>query len=482
LLLQVGYNYRESRCNQKETMAEQAAHIEVTRELLQKYDRPGPRYTSYPTAPEWSEEFSEGDYRLALARAAEEKDLPLSLYFHLPFCHERCLFCGCNVVISKRQDIAEDYLKYVYRELEMVAEALGDRRGVKQVHWGGGTPTYLTPPQIEQLHAETQRHFQIAPDAEVALEVDPRVTTKEQLETLRRIGFNRISMGVQDTNEEVQQAIKRCQSEAQTRQLVEWSRELGFGGVNMDLIFGLPLQTPETWEATVKASIDIRPDRLAVYSYAHLPSKIKHQRRIDHLPRATGAEKYDLFAIARRLFLDAGYRAIGMDHFALPTDELSIALDERRLHRNFMGYSVVPSPDQIGIGVSAIGEVGGAYAQNEKRPVMYMKAIDEGNFATLCGIHLTPDDKIRRWLIRQLMCNFYLDMNELERRFGVKYDDYFATEESDLAEFYAEGFLVREGDTLRVLPLGQIFIRNISMVFDAFLRRPEHFKEFSRTV
>ncbi len=456
--------------------------IEVTRALLEKYDKPGPRYTSYPTAPEWRKDFADADYRAALARASQQVDEPLSLYFHLPFCWERCLFCGCNVVISKRQDVSEKYLDYLYREMAMAAEALGERRTIKQLHWGGGTPTYLTVDQIRALHAETRKHFTIAADAEVALEVDPRVTSREQLEVLREIGFNRISMGVQDLDPKVQAAITRNQSEDETRELFRWCRELEFSGVNIDLIYGLPEQTPETWERTIRATIDIRPDRLAVYSYAHLPNMIKHQRRLEELPRPEGAAKLELFALARKLFLEAGYRAIGMDHFALPTDELSRAMDERRLHRNFMGYTVVPAADMLGLGASAIGEIGGAYSQNEKRPVLYYKALDAGRFPAHAGTELSPDDLVRRWLIRQLMCNFYLAFSDLRARFDVDYDTYFAAEEADLAPLYAEGFLVREGDALRILPLGQAFIRNISMIFDAYLRKPAHFRQFSRTV
>jgi oxygen-independent coproporphyrinogen-3 oxidase len=459
-----------------------ASPIEVTRDLLMKYDRPGPRYTSYPTAPEWRDDFGDTDYRAALHRAAACPDDPLSIYIHLPFCWERCLFCGCNVVISKRHDVSNKYLEYLYREITMGAAALAPRRTVKQMHWGGGTPTYLDVPQIEALFAHVNQHFDFASDAEIALEVDPRVTSLEQLQCLRRLGFNRISMGVQDLDPTVQKAIGRNQTVEETRTLFAHCRELGFSGINIDLIYGLPEQNETTWANTIREVIDIRPDRLAVYSYAHLPSTIKHQKRIDGLPRPAGPEKFELFAIARRLFLEAGYRIVGMDHFALPEDELSIALDERRLHRNFMGYTVVPAADMIGFGVSAIGEIGGAYAQNEKRPVQYYAALDAGHLPTHVGIHLTDDDEIRRWVIRQLMCNFYLDTQALENRYGVSYDGYFGNEERDLQPFYAEGFLERQDGNLVVLPLGQVFIRNIAMVFDAYLKKPEHFSAFSRTV
>jgi oxygen-independent coproporphyrinogen III oxidase len=456
--------------------------LEVTRELLDRYDRPGPRYTSYPTAPEWDQAYGADDYAKALSNAAENKDEPLSIYVHLPFCWERCHFCGCNVVISKHPEVSGKYLDYVYKEIAMLAPLLGERKTVKQLHWGGGTPTYQTVEQIEALHGALSREFNFAPDAEIALEVDPRVTSLEQLKTLRRLGFNRISMGAQDLDPKVQAAINRNQTEAETRELFSQCRDLGFSGINLDLIYGLPEQTPETWTKTIESVIDIRPDRLAVYSYAHLPEQIKHQRKMDDHPRPTGAEKYDLFAIARKLFVEAGYRIIGMDHFALPTDELAIALDERRLHRNFMGYTVVPAEDMIAFGVSGIGEVGGAYAQNEKRPAMYYKALDADTLPTLCGTWLSDDDEVRRWVIRQLMCNFYLDISVLKARFGIDYANYFDDEESRLKEFYEEGFLLRDGENVQVLPLGQAFVRNIAMVFDAHLKKPAHFNKFSRTI
>lgn len=456
--------------------------IDISEELLRKHDKPGPRYTSYPTAPEWQKDFPESDYRAALARAAKQVDTPLSIYVHLPFCWERCLFCSYNVVISKRQDVSEKYLDYLEREIAMGAEALGDRRLVKQLHWGGGTPTYLTVEQMQRLYQALRKHFDFAADAEIALEVDPRVTSDDQLAALRALGFNRISMGVQDLDPKVQQVVNRNQTEAETRLMHQRCRHLGFSGINMDLIYGLPGQQPDTWENTVRSIIDMRPDRLAVYSYAHLPQAIKHQRRLEGQALPTGPEKYALFAMARRLFLEAGYRAIGMDHFALPTDELAIAMNERRLHRNFMGYTVVPAADMIGFGVSAIGEIGGSYAQNQKRPVMYYKALDAGRFPTHAGTTLSADDTVRRWLIRQLMCNFFLDLNDLERDFDVRYDAYFAQEEADLQPYYEAGFLTREANALRVLPLGQAFIRNICMVFDAYLRKKTHFNQFSRTV
>ncbi len=464
------------------TVSYDPSELIVSPDLLQKYDRPGPRYTSYPTAPEWSESFGADDYAQILAKADQEANEPLSLYFHLPFCWERCLFCGCNVIISKRPQIAEEYLTYLGKEMDLVLDLLPRRRKVTQLHWGGGTPTYLNPSQIAHLFDMITHHFQVQPEAEIAIEVDPRVTTDEQLQTLRRLGFNRLSMGVQDLDPHVQAVVNRNQTEEQTRRLFERCRELGFKGINIDLIYGLPEQRLETWENTLDTIIAIRPDRLAVYSYAHLPSRLKHQQKLEgrHIP--LGAEKYALFALARKKFLRAGYRAIGMDHFALPTDELAVAMDERRLYRTFMGYTVVPAPDQIGFGVSAIGEIAGAYAQNEKRPAMYFKALREHRLPTHCGIRLTKDDEIRRWVIRQVMCNFYLDFAELKQRFGVNFEEYFAQECRELQEFVQDGFLVFHDRALQVLPLGQVFVRNICMVFDAYLRKPKAERLYSSTI
>ena len=459
-----------------------ASRIEVTPDLLRRYDRPGPRYTSYPTAPEWREDFGADAYRDALVRASERVGEGLSLYVHIPFCNERCLYCGCNVVISKKPEVANVYVDYLAKELGTVAGALGARRTLNQIHWGGGTPTYLVPSEIRRLFGIIRNTMDISPNAEIALEVDPRVTSREQLEVLRELGFNRISMGVQDLDPTVQKAIGRHQTEEETRRLFGWCRELGFQGINTDLIFGLPEQTLARWERTVASVIDIGPDRIAVYSYAHLPSRLKHQMHIDATKLPDTEQKYQIFSLARRMFEDAGYRTIGMDHFAKPTDELAKALDEHRLHRNFMGYTVVPVPEMVGIGASAIGEVGGVYAQNEKRLVWYYRALDEDRLPTSAGCALTEDDIIRRWFIRQIMCNFRVSFSELHERFGVTYDDYFAADEAAMHEFYREGMAARTDDGIHVLPLGQIFVRNIAMVFDAYLKRPEGFKLFSRTV
>jgi oxygen-independent coproporphyrinogen III oxidase len=456
--------------------------LHVTPELLAEYDRPGPRYTSYPTVPEWSREFKDSGYRKALTRAAQSPNDSLCMYVHIPFCRRKCAFCGCNSMAVKGGDVVDSYLVTLSKEVGLVAKALGKRRTLRQLHWGGGTPTFLSVEQIRSLFTSITEHFEIHPEAEVALEVDPRVTQHEQLQVLRGLGFNRISMGVQDLTPEVQAEIGRYQTEEQTRQLLAWAREVGFGGVNFDLIYGLPGQKRDTWRETIKKVAEMRPDRLAVYSYAFLPERIKNQSCIDATKLPSTTEKFELFALAREEFTSEGYRVIGMDHFALPEDELAKALDERKLHRNFMGYTVVPAADMVGLGASAIGEVGGCYAQNEKVLAQYEEALDGERFATSSGCTLSEDDEIRRWVIRQIMCNFYLDTEELARHFGVVYSEYFTEEDRALQGFLEEDFLVREGGNLRILPLGQVFIRNIAMVFDAYLRKKGAHLQFSRTV
>ena len=457
--------------------------VEITRDLLIRYDRPGPRYTSYPTVPSWSAAFTAAEYRACLERAALKAGEPLSLYVHIPFCRKRCAFCGCNSIATEKLDVADKYLDHVELELEMLAGLLTATRPLKQIHWGGGTPTYLSTVQIARLFRAVAHRFEIPKDAEIAIEVDPRATTAEQVALLRELGFNRISMGVQDLDEQVQCEIGRNQTEAQTRALVDLCREAGFEGLNLDLVYGLPGQTFASWSKTIPKIIEMRPDRLAVYSCAYLPDKMHNQRKLDASKMPTGPEKYALFAVARRMLTAAGYRAIGMDHFALPHDELTHAMDERRLHRNFMGYTVVPSSDMVACGISAIGEVGGGYAQNDKKLSHYYNALKEGRFATALGCVLSPDDTIRRWTIRELMCNFHVSFAKLLERYGVVFEDYFAEEIDALKAFEGEGFVTRDDAGLTVLPLGQVFVRNIAMVFDAYLKgtgaQPAR---FSRTV
>lgn len=457
----------------------------TTAQLVRIFDRPGPRYTSYPTAVEFSNAFGEGDYLAKLDEAAAAAGDPLSLYVHLPFCQARCSFCGCSVIITEKRYVAERYLEYLQRELDMVAGRLRGRRRVVQYHWGGGTPTYLHPEQMRALQARVRRHFDLAADAEQAIEVDPRVTTPEHLDVLRELGFNRLSVGVQDFTPAVQDAIGRHQSEAQTRDLYEYARRAGFDSVNFDLVYGLPQQTLESFARTLESVIALRPDRLAVYSYAHVPWIKGNQKRIELKDLPPAELKFELFSEALEAFVGVGYRQVGMDHFALPGDELAEASDARVLHRNFMGYTTRPAPDQVGVGVTSIGDVRGAYAQNTKKLSTYYACLDAGRLPVDRGLRLTPEDTLRRHVITQLMCNFIVDADETGRRFGIDFREHFAAE---LAVLEAPGGPVTYGFVrvtdagIEVLPSGRRFVRNVCMAFDAYLRRHAAKPVFSRTV
>lgn len=455
----------------------------ITPDLIAKYDRPGPRYTSYPTAPQFTTSFTADDYWRALSLAARREADPLSLYVHVPFCEARCTYCGCNVVISPHRGPEEQYLEAVTAELDLAANALGNRRRLSQMHWGGGTPTYLTPAQCARLFEAIARRFSFLPEAEIALEVDPCVTTFEHLKVLRGLGFNRISMGLQDTNPQVQQAVRRIQSLELTKALVDKARELGFSSVNIDLIYGLPYQTPETFAATARAVVrELSPDRLAVFSYAHVPWIKPHQKALESLPLPRGFAKFAIFAAAAQVFLEAGYRFIGMDHFAKPGDELSRALDAGTLHRNFMGYTVLPASDLIGVGLTAIGDVAGAYVQNERILARYQRAVRAGQFAVERGIWRTPEDELRGAVIRRLICTFSLPFSWVRERFAIDPEVYFARELAELAPFVEDGLLEISSQGITVSPQGRVFIRNICMPFDAYLRRETGKPIYSRTV
>jgi len=463
-----------------------ASSIRVTPDLLRKYDRPGPRYTSYPTAVEFSPAYDAPAYFDSLQEAAAHPDDPLSLYVHLPFCEHRCTFCGCNVVVTRHREVCEKYLNYLQREIREVARRLGRRRRVVQYHWGGGTPTYLAIDEMRALQKVVTDCFEILPDAEAAIEVDPRVTSRDQIDLLRAMGFNRLSMGVQDFDPDVQAIINRNQTEEQTRELFVYSRRAGFASINIDLIYGLPLQKPETFAKTLDTVIELRADRVAVYSYAHVPWLRTQQKGFDPALLPSPEQKLDLYCLARETFLRAGYRAIGMDHFAVPEDELAKAVETRTLSRNFMGYTIKAAPDMIGVGVSAIGDVAGAYAQNQKKLPRYYDAIDKGALPIERGYRLSADDRIRRYVITQLMCNFHLDKRAVEDRFGIAFDRVFERELTQLAApdgLIASGFVTASREALDVAPLGRLFVRNVAMLFDRYLlAKKSDARIFSRTV
>jgi oxygen-independent coproporphyrinogen-3 oxidase len=444
---------------------------QITDATLEKYNRPGPRYTSYPTAPVWKEDFGPDDLESFYARA-EKEATPLSLYMHIPFCESLCLFCACNVSIQKDKKVAIPYLEALKREIEHVSQRVSKNRTVIQFHWGGGTPTYLTPAQMEDLFGHARQRFSFALDAEIGIEIDPRVTSRAHLETLRRLGFNRLSMGIQDFQPKVQETIHRVQPYELTRDLIVAARELGFESLNVDLIYGLPYQTAESFKDTIDKTLTLAPDRVAMFSYAHVPWLKKQQGSFaEHLP--DGMEKFRIFRAGLERFLGAGYVYIGMDHFARPGDELAVAQKNRTLHRNFQGYTTKAGADLYGMGVSAISSIGGAYAQNRREVPAYQQTIGTRGIATMRGYRLSADDLLRRAVIGRLLCHTLIPKHEIERDFSIQFDEYFAPELQRLEEARDAGLVVLDSAEIRVTPLGRIFIRNVAMAFDRYLHEQQ---------
>ena len=444
---------------------------QISDDFLEKYNRPGPRYTSYPTAPVWKDDFGPDDLEQCFA-AADQRATPVSLYMHIPFCESLCLFCACNVSIQKNKDVAIPYLDALKREIDHVGKRVSKTRPVIQFHWGGGTPTYLSPAQMEDLFGFTRERFSFAPDAEIGIEIDPRVTSREHLETLRKLGFNRLSMGIQDFEPRVQKTVHRVQPYEMTRDTIAGARELGFESLNVDLIYGLPYQTAESFRKAVEQVLTLSPDRVAMFSYAHVPWLKKQQGSFAvHLPE--GMEKFRIFRAGLEGFLAAGYIYIGMDHFARPTDELAVAQRNRTLHRNFQGYTTKAGADLYGMGVSAISSIGEAYAQNRREVPAYEARVAERGIATMRGYRLSDDDLIRRSVIGRLLCHTVIPKSEVEREFGIHFDDYFAPELERLKETSAEGLVKLTAEEISVTPLGRIFIRNVAMTFDRYLREQQ---------
>jgi oxygen-independent coproporphyrinogen-3 oxidase len=438
---------------------------------LEKYNRPGPRYTSYPTAPVWKDDFGPDDLETFYARA-EDQATPLSLYMHIPFCESLCLFCACNVSIQKDKKVAIPYLEALKREIDHVSRHVSRKRQVIQFHWGGGTPTYLSPGQMEDLFGYTRERFSFSPDAEIGIEIDPRVTNRAHLESLRRLGFNRLSMGIQDFQAKVQETIHRVQPYELTRDLIVAGRELGFESLNVDLIYGLPFQTAESFRDTIDRTLTLVPDRVAMFSYAHVPWLKKQQGSFaSHLPE--GMEKFRIFRAGLERFLDAGYLYIGMDHFARPSDELAVAQQNRTLHRNFQGYTTKAGADLYGMGVSAISSIGEAYAQNLKEVPAYQATVGKRGIATVRGYRLSADDVLRRAVIGRLLCHTVIPKAEVEREFSISFDQYFAPELQRLEDARDEGLVILDRDAIRVTPLGRIFIRNVAMTFDRYLHQQQ---------
>ena len=451
--------------------AEKLDICQISDAFLEKYNRPGPRYTSYPTAPVWKDDIGPADLE-KFYEAADAKRTPVSLYMHIPFCESLCLFCACNVSIQKDKSVAIPYLDALKREIDHVGRFVSRNRPVAQFHWGGGTPTYLSPAQMADLFGHSRNRFTFAPDAEIGIEVDPRVTNRAHLETLRQLGFNRLSMGIQDFQPKVQETIHRVQPYEMTRDLIETARSLGFSSINVDLIYGLPYQTADSFGETVAQVLTLSPDRVAMFSYAHVPWLKKQQGSFEiHLPE--GMEKFRIFRAGLEGFLAAGYLYIGMDHFARPGDELAVAQRNRTLHRNFQGYTTKAGADLYGMGVSAISSIGAAYAQNRREVPAYQSAVAERGIATMRGYRLSLDDQIRRAVISRLLCHTVIPKHEIEREFSIPFDDYFSAELPKLNFFRDEGLVILDPGEIRVTSLGRIFIRNVAMTFDRYLHEQQ---------
>ena len=453
---------------------------EFNRELIKKYDRPGPRYTSYPPATEFTEEVGEEHYRERLLKSNDRKT-PLSLYFHIPFCESGCYYCGCNIIISHRKGIERPYLDKVYKEMDMTSSLLDRERKVEQLHWGGGTPNYLEPEEIEEFMGEIKKRFTFSEDAEVSIEIDPRYATDDQLKTIKEVGFNRVSMGLQDLDEKVQRAINRVQPYELMKESMRKLRELGFESINLDLIYGLPYQTKESFERTVDKVVELNPDRVAVYSFAYVPWVKPIQKYInpDTLPSAE--EKLSILEMVIERFQDAGYVYIGMDHFAKPEDELAVAQREGKLWRNFQGYTTRKGVELIGMGATSIGMLYDSYFQNHKTLRDYNLAIDEGRLPVFRGYILNEGDFVRREVIMDIMCNLGVSFSKIEDMFGVRFEDYFERELEDLRSLEEDGLIEVKDRRISILPVGRLLIRNVAMVFDAHLRNKKDLA-FSRTI
>ena len=467
------------------TSAEYSPRLEVDLDLLKKYNRPGPRYTSYPTAPHFHESFGPEEYRQEiLATNAGETPRDLSLYFHFPFCKSLCYFCACNVVITKDASRIGHYLGVLKKEIDLVSNLIDSRRKVIQMHWGGGTPTYMSPDQIREIFGAIREKFPFTAEAEISIEIDPRTISPEHLPALREAGFNRVSFGLQDVNPEVQTTINRVQSDEQNAFVINESRRLGFDSINVDLIYGLPHQTVESYERTLEKIIAWDPDRLAVFNYAHVPWLKKHQKLLPVEAMPDAADRLRMLKLIIDRLTEAGYAYIGMDHFAKPGDELTKALRERTLHRNFQGYSTRAEADMFAMGVTSISKLAGAYAQNLKSLAAYEAALNEGRLPTAIGLKFSHDDLLRQHVITEIMCNNRILKRDVEQKFGITFDSYFADVPEKLNEFALDGLVSLQPDRIEVSEAGRLVIRNIAMAFDAYLT-PEASQEkpiYSRTV
>ncbi|MDP1740288.1 MAG: oxygen-independent coproporphyrinogen III oxidase [Polaromonas sp.] len=457
----------------------------VLPDLLQRFDIPGPRYTSYPTADRFVEAFSAADYGQALAQRRDGPSvlaLPLSVYVHIPFCESLCYYCACNKIITKHHSRATSYLRYLGREIDLHTAQLGTGQAVTQLHLGGGTPTFLSDDELRELMAMLRRSFNLAPGGEYSIEIDPRTVDATRLRALADLGFNRLSFGVQDFDPEVQKAVHRIQPFEQVCDLMAQAREIGFDSINMDLIYGLPRQTPESFARTLAQVVQLRPDRIALYAYAHLPERFKPQRRIVSADLPGAAAKVAMLSESLAAFLAAGYVYIGMDHFALPDDALAVAKRQGRLHRNFQGYSTQPDCDLIGLGVSAIGRIGATYSQNAKTMEEYCDHLDQGRLPVARGLALNRDDLARRAVIMALMCQGQVLFESIELAWLLDFRSYFASELKQLGELAEAGLLVLDNAGIQVTTQGWFFVRAVAMVFDRYLQADRNRAKFSRII
>ncbi len=457
----------------------------LTPELLRRHDVAGPRYTSYPTADRFVEAFGPDDYVRALQQrrsGAAAMVLPLSIYVHVPFCESLCYYCACNKIITRHHDRAAEYLRYLSREVDLHTAQLGTGQVVSQLHLGGGTPTFLSDAELRELMGMLKRSFTLAPGGEYSIEVDPRTIDASRLDTLAELGFNRLSFGVQDFDPAVQKAVHRVQPAEQVFALVQAARERGFESVNVDLIYGLPQQTPESFARTLQQVNELRPDRIALYAYAHLPERFKPQRRIATAELPGAAAKLSMLADAMARFMGAGYVYVGMDHFALPNDALAVAQRQGRLHRNFQGYSTQPDCDLIGLGVSSIGRIGATYSQNAKTLEEYYDAIDHGRFAVVRGLALSRDDLVRRAVIMALMCQGEVLYESVNLAYLIDFRSYFAAEIETLHELEEQGLVSLDAAGIQVTPTGWFFVRAVAMVFDRYLQADRNRARFSKII
>jgi oxygen-independent coproporphyrinogen-3 oxidase len=456
----------------------------VDTELLRRYDKTGPRYTSYPTAVQFTDQFSETDYHQAAIDSNSASEKPLSLYFHIPFCSTLCFYCACSKIVTKNQARGREYLEYLFREIELQGNLYNRRRSVTQLHLGGGTPTFYSIQQIDELLAVTLRNFNLVTDdrRDYSIEIDPRTVDSAKIKSLGALGFTRISLGVQDFDPAVQKAVHRVQSEADTLSILDAARDAGFKSTNVDLIYGLPLQSESSFARTLDTIIDMSPDRLSIFNYAHLPKMFSPQRRIHEIELPSAEEKLDMLRVTVEKLTGAGYVYIGMDHFAKPDDILVTARDEHTLYRNFQGYASHADCDLIGMGITSISKVANCYSQNVKTLDEYYRRISENRLPVARGITLEARDQLRRDVINSLMCYGEVEFSSIEQKHGINFRDSFSRELGELETMQGDGLLEIQAGRVVVLPPGRYLIRNIGMIFDEYLLHGSETTRFSRVI